>query len=509
MEIDILVGLYGSGKSRILESISDSGIGKISFDDIDIKTRTKEERIEIIYHLFSNFLEISIDYEQFKRQYLEIFSLQNESLINTLCALYSIYTQKNPNEVAKNNLRKQVLIPSILEYFLKSMTASHQHDRTIIDSGAMHFLCMDSNFFNRLSIGANGKIGKQAISMISSQIPEGENVEIVLIGSGTQESLTRLQGFVRDVCGSLELQGKRNNIKFTITNDYSQTKDSNIVICSAGKWPTQREKEAFSLVDPSGRLIQSQVNARMVVDVMTELKTHCPNALVLMVTNQVDMMCYVAREVASNMSIIGLSGAVDSSRLKQKIKEITGLQSDGLMIGFHNASMTPIVRSLKSRTDGRTIFPILSEEVSFAEDTDLQEEFIEVERQKLETILSSTRALGGQISREQRTGLELEQRDTGASILPATAIAQLINGYCFGIPYVESYNAFITEPSVAHHYGIEPKTELSIPIRVNKGRIEQVTEIPLLETEKLAMRRAQVQLAEDLKILKTGSSITL
>jgi hypothetical protein len=46
-------------------------------------------------------------------------------------------------------------------------------------------------------IGANGKIGKEAIPMICSQIPNGENVEIVLIGSGSENSLVRLRGFVK------------------------------------------------------------------------------------------------------------------------------------------------------------------------------------------------------------------------------------------------------------------------------------------------------------------------
>ena len=48
-------------------------------------------------------------------------------------------------------------------------------------------------------IGANGKIGKQAVNMICSKILKDQNVEIVLVGSGTQDSLTRLNGFVKDL----------------------------------------------------------------------------------------------------------------------------------------------------------------------------------------------------------------------------------------------------------------------------------------------------------------------
>ena len=41
--------------------------------------------------------------------------------------------------------------------------------------------------------------------MIYSKIPKDESVEMVLIGSGTQDSLIRLNGFVKDLLGELEL----------------------------------------------------------------------------------------------------------------------------------------------------------------------------------------------------------------------------------------------------------------------------------------------------------------
>ena len=94
--------------------------------------------------------------------------------------------------------------------------------------------------------------------MICSKIPKDESVEMVLIGSGTQDSLIRLNGFVKDLLGELELYEEKCNIKFIITNDYEKTSDSKIVICSAGKWPTKEEKEKFVKLDKSGRLILSK-----------------------------------------------------------------------------------------------------------------------------------------------------------------------------------------------------------------------------------------------------------
>ena len=880
MEICILIGLYGSGKSTILKNISSIELEKISLDELDIKTRTIEKRIHIIYQLFQKFQKINIQYDIFKKDYLYNFTLQNKSLINTLSILYSKYSLNPINEKMKNQIRKEILIPSILNYFLLYLENIKLNKNVIIDSGAMHFLSMDSIFFEKLAkifekinliylnntiensihnllqkncehysflergfkkeiyekienifgikipknlteatefiegkkdienyiiqyinnilcsskkdlemfieninkeniliniykininllesieniinriknlikinikmdkseiqlirkkpkaiffdlsstildshkidlecidailtkyglpkwsdgtnkkkdknksmkdnfinffgeqyfneaykeyfqllldninrmplingiedtlkyckvnnikcvivsnrdkifvdqffkifcfkdyfdeiitpetsgytkpnpkivqpyidklnidkknesilfmgdafadircgyksgcipilfteiirdeispqnlerlskinpdnpiiiikkqsefielleksklywnnreiikityIGANGKIGKQAVNMICSNIPKDKNIEIVLIGSGTQDSLTRLDGFVKDLIGGLELKGENSNIKFTITNNYKESINSKIVICSAGKWPTKKEKEEFNKIDPSGRLVQSKINAKLISEITSNLNKYCPKTLFLIVTNQVDMMCHIARTIAKDMNIIGLSGGVDSSRLKQKIKDIYGLNSNGYMIGFHNESMIPIIKSIKT-IDGKNIFPLISEEIIFSEDKDLQEEFKEMEKEKLDHIILSTREIGGLISKEQMTGLNTNI-DTGASILPATAICRLVNSYCFNIPHIESYNTVISNPKIATHYGIKPNTELSIPLRISKDKVEQLDEIPLLNFEKLAMNEAQNKLNDDLKII--------
>ena len=347
-------------------------------------------------------------------------------------------------------------------------------------------------------IGANGKIGKHAINMICSNIPEKESVELVLLGSGSQNSLTRLQGLKKDIKGSLIIQNKYPKVKFIITNDWNKIQNSNIVICCAGRWPTEKEIEEFKDKDPSNRLIQSFVNAKMIIELSQKINKFCPKTLVLIVTNQVDMMCHIARNHAKDLNFIGLSGSVDSTRFKQKIKDIMGIESEALMIGFHNSTMIPIIKSLKNK-DGKNIFPLLSKEIVL-EDKDLQKEFEEVEKQKLKEILEVTRTMGIVIATEQKAGLD-PLKNYGAAILPALAITKLINAYCFGVSYVESYNTFISDPKVAEHYGIECNSALSIPLRITKGKIEQLMDVSLQENEKIAMKDAQNLLREDLKLI--------
>ena len=347
-------------------------------------------------------------------------------------------------------------------------------------------------------IGANGKIGKHAINMICSNIPEKECVELVLLGSGSQNSLTRLQGLKKDIKGSLIIQNKYPKVKFIITNDWNKIKNSNIIICCAGRWPTEKEIEEFKDKDPSNRLIQSFVNAKMIIELSQKINKYCPKTLVLIVTNQVDMMCHIARNNAKDLNFIGLSGSVDSTRFKQKIKDIMGIESEALMIGFHNSTMIPIIKSLKSK-DGKNIFPLISKEIVL-EDKDNQKEFEEVEKQKLKEILDVTRTMGIVIATEQKAGLD-PLKNYGAAILPALAITRLINAYCFDVSYIESYNAFISDPKIAEHYGIDCNSALSIPLKITKGKIEQLMEISLLDSEKAAMKEAQNLLKKDLELI--------
>lgn len=87
-------------------------------------------------------------------------------------------------------------------------------------------------------IGALGKIGQKALIMIVSNnfYKYNNKLEIVLITSDSNNSKNRLNGFVKDLNGIVFCNNNQNNIKFTISNDYSEIKNSDIIICSAAKW---------------------------------------------------------------------------------------------------------------------------------------------------------------------------------------------------------------------------------------------------------------------------------
>lgn len=63
-----------------------------------------------------------------------------------------------------------------------------------------------------------------------------------------------------------------------------------LVIVAAGAWPSAEQAVQFQQHDASGRLVQSHANFELVRQVSEALAKHCPDALVLVVTNQSDLM---------------------------------------------------------------------------------------------------------------------------------------------------------------------------------------------------------------------------
>jgi len=341
-------------------------------------------------------------------------------------------------------------------------------------------------------------VGTRALQSIVQSLPCGRFLELVLIQSGKDGRKSRLQGFAGDLLGAVNADGKGEFVRVLVTDDYKNVEGSSLVICSAALWPSP---DLNIPDDPSGRLCQSFVNAPMVRDVARRLRDNCPATPLLLVTNQVDMMCHIARQAAPGLKVLGVTGGVDSSRLKQIIQQELNVAADALMIGFHNENMKPLLRSIRLRSNGTCLFPMLAGEVVFPDDTRTHEEFERLEKEKLTAIIKKVKTLGRSISELQREGTP-SAPDTGASILPARAIARFVSAYCFGEAMVESYNVLIEDEKVAGHYGVQVGTELSIPVSVYCHRLELDTTYALLDDEKQAMVDAQKSLNGQLDHLK-------
>ena len=330
-----------------------------------------------------------------------------------------------------------------------------------------------------------GKVGSRALQSITQlEFPANTCLKLVLMASERKGSIERLQGFAADLHQAFSGARKEGDLNVIVTSNYMETQGSDLVICSAGNWPSEKQS---SINEKSGRLVQTYVNAEMIKNIAIKLNESCPDSLLLMVTNQVDMMCHIARKFASKMKVLGLTGGVDSARLKDVINEEMSVYADSFMIGYHNQYMIPLLKSLTIR--GKPLFPLLTQSISFKEPS-TQHLFEGIEKNLLNKVTKRVIEMGKNISDLQKTGNE-SHIDTGASILPAIAISEFVSAYCFDKSHIQSYNVFIDDESVALHYGVPVNTELSIPLQVNKLQVSFDTSFELSKFEKEHLKLAQ------------------
>ena len=125
-----------------------------------------------------------------------------------------------------------------------------------------------------------------------------------------------------------------------VTNDYSATKDSDVVVITSGvpRKPGMTREELIG------------INAGIVQLVASSILKHSPNTVIVVVSNPMDTMTYLTLKATGlpKNSVIGMGGALDSSRFKTYLslaldKPANDIQ--GMVIGGHgDTTMIPLTR---------------------------------------------------------------------------------------------------------------------------------------------------------------------
>ena len=131
-----------------------------------------------------------------------------------------------------------------------------------------------------------------------------------------------------------------NSRIFGVTNDYKATSNSDVVVITSGipRKPGMTREELIG------------INAGIVKSVIKGVLSNSPNAIIIMVSNPMDTMTYLALKL-SNLSknkVIGMGGALDSSRFKTYLSialNKPASQIEGMVIGGHgDTTMIPLIR---------------------------------------------------------------------------------------------------------------------------------------------------------------------
>src|SRR4029079_17756842 len=122
------------------------------------------------------------------------------------------------------------------------------------------------------------------------------------------------------------------------TNGYAETADSDLVIITAGI----AQKPGMSRDD----LLNT--NAGIVKQVSEEIKRSSPNAIVIVVSNPLDVMCYVAKKVTGSPRerVIGMAGVLDTARYRAFLAEaidVSVRDIQAMVLGGHGDTMVPLI----------------------------------------------------------------------------------------------------------------------------------------------------------------------
>ena len=140
------------------------------------------------------------------------------------------------------------------------------------------------------------------------------------------------------------------------TNDYEKTANSDVVVITSGipRKPGMTREELIG------------VNAGIVKSVAENILKYSPNAILVVISNPMDTMTYLALKSLGlpKNRIIGMGGALDSSRFKYFLSQALGCNAnevEGMVIGGHgDTTMIPLARLATYK--GQPVSTLLSEE---------------------------------------------------------------------------------------------------------------------------------------------------
>ncbi len=185
---------------------------------------------------------------------------------------------------------------------------------------------------SKVTVVGAGNVGATCANvLVTNQV--ADEVVLLDIKEGVSE------GKAMDIMQTASILGL--NTRLTgVTNDYAATEGSDVVVITSGipRKPGMTREELIG------------VNAGIVKSVTESILAHSPNAIIVCVSNPMDTMTYLIHKVTNlpKNRIIGMGGALDSSRFKYFLSQALGANAtevEGIVIGGHgDTTMIPLTR---------------------------------------------------------------------------------------------------------------------------------------------------------------------
>ena len=255
------------------------------------------------------------------------------------------------------------------------------------------------------------------------------------------------KGKALDIAQSSSVDGF--NVKFSGTDNYNDIKNSDVIIITAGV----PRKPGMSRDDLLG------INLKIMKQVAEGIKSNCPEAFVICITNPLDVMV-MALQTYSKLpknKVVGMAGILDSSRYKLFLSEelkVPVKQIDALVMGGHGDTMVPLPGFTK--INGKKLLDLIEE---------------------------------GKVSKERIEQINQRTRDGGAEIVKylekgSAYYAPAASGVEMAISYIKNEKKLL--PCAVYldgEYGVK-NIYAGVPAIIGENGVEKIEEIKLQDNEK-------------------------
>ncbi len=244
------------------------------------------------------------------------------------------------------------------------------------------------------------------------------------------------------------------------TNDYTKTKDSDVIVITSGipRKPGMSRDDLIS------------TNAKIVKSVTAQVVEHSPEAIIIVVSNPLDVMTYAAYLTAKKprTKVFGMAGVLDTARFRAFLAnelDVSPKDIQALLLGGHGDTMVPLPRFT-------TIAGIPV--------TDL------LDNDRIDAIVERTKKGGGEI---------VNLLGTSGWYAPGAAAAQMVEAIL-----KDSKRIFPVCTMLEGEYGMN-NIALGVPVKLGKDGIEEVIELKLNDEEMKLMKESAEHVKSVMEVL--------
>jgi malate dehydrogenase len=244
------------------------------------------------------------------------------------------------------------------------------------------------------------------------------------------------------------------------TNDYTKTANSDVVVITSGL-PRKPGMTRDDLIT---------TNAGIVKSVTENVVKHSPNAIIIIVSNPLDVMTYQAHITSKfpRTKLMGMAGILDTARYRAFLAEALNVSPkdiQAMLLGGHGDTMVPLPRYT-------TVAGIPVTEL--------------IDKDKLTAILERTKVGGGEL---------VKLMGTSAWYAPGSAAAQMVEAIV-----KDQRRVFPVCIKLEGEYGIKD-CYLGVPVVLGKNGVEKIIELQLNAEEKVLMEASRKAVREVMDVL--------